>query len=238
MRDALLSLPNVMVVCAHPDDESFGLGAVLSTLAEAGSRLSAVCFTHGEASSLHGVDGDLHAIRAAEFSAACDVLGVTRLELLEYPDGQLATHPLDALACHVVHVARAVDVSTLLVFDHGGITGHPDHQHATNAALVAAMTIGCPVLAWAIPERVANSLNDEFHATFAGRPDHQIDLTIAVDRTRQLAAIRCHRSQSADNPVLWRRLELLGPNEHLRHLLPHEDQREVLCGDAPREIGS
>lgn len=223
MNDTLPSLPNVLVVCAHPDDESFGLGAVLSTLAEAGSRLSVVCFTHGEASTLHGVDGDLHAIRADELTAAGDVLGITRLELLDYPDGELAAHPIDALAAHVVRVARVVDASTLLVFDHGGITGHPDHQHATDAALAAATTLACPVLAWAIPDKVADSLNDEFHTTFAGRPEHEIDITITVDRARHLDAIGCHRSQSIDNPVLWRRLELLGPTEHLRYLRPTDE---------------
>ncbi len=52
------------------------------------------------------------------------------------------------------------------------------------------------------------------------RPDVADDKAQAViDRTtRQLQAIRRHRSQSSDNPVLWRRLDLLGPTEHLRRL--------------------
>jgi N-acetylglucosamine malate deacetylase 2 len=220
MNDTLPSLQHVLVVCAHPDDESFGLGAVLSTLADSGSRLSVLCFTHGEASTLHGVDGDLHTIRADELADAGDVLGVTHLELLDYPDGHLAAHPIDQLAGHVIRHARAVDAAALLVFDHGGITGHPDHQHATDAALAASTTLACPVLAWAIPDTVADRLNDEFHTTFAGQPDHEIDITITVDRARQLDAIGCHRSQSADNPVLCRRLELLGPTEYLRYLTP------------------
>lgn len=74
------------------------------------------------------------------------------------------------------------------------------------------------MLAWAIPDKVARLLNTELATTFAGRGDDEIDITITVDRTRQLAAIRCHHSQSADNPVLGRRLELLGPAEHLRFL--------------------
>lgn len=41
---------------------------------------------------------------------------------------------------------------------------------------------------------------------------------IEVDRSRQLAAIGRHFTQSADNPVLWRRLELLGDREYLRWL--------------------
>ncbi|HET6953645.1 MAG TPA: hypothetical protein VFI47_24935, partial [Acidimicrobiales bacterium] len=74
------------------------------------------------------------------------------------------------------------------------------------------------VLGWAIPGKVAQLLNDEFHTTFAGRRDDELDITITVDRARQVDAIHRHRSQSADNPVLWRRLDLLGPAEHLRYL--------------------
>ncbi|HET6949116.1 MAG TPA: PIG-L family deacetylase, partial [Acidimicrobiales bacterium] len=90
MNEALPAFPSVLVVCAHPDDESFGLGAVLSTLAAAGTRTSALCFTHGEASTLHGVAGDLADVRAGELAAAGAVLGVTEVELLDYPDGHLS----------------------------------------------------------------------------------------------------------------------------------------------------
>lgn len=218
MNDTLPALTNVLVVCAHPDDESFGLGAILSAVTEAGSHVGVLCFTHGEASTLHGVAGELGVIRADELAAAGDILGVSGVELLDYPDGHLSAQPLDQLADHVTRAARTVDASALLVFDHGGITGHPDHQHATDATLRAANSIGCPVLAWAIPDKVAQLLNDEFDTNFVGRRDDELDVTITVDRARQLDAIACHRSQSTDNPVLWRRLDLLGPTEHLRYL--------------------
>lgn len=209
-------LPSVLVVCAHPDDESFGLGAVIAALTDAGSRVSVLCFTHGEASTLHGVDGDLGTVRADELVAAGIVLGVTGVELLDYADGRLAEEPLTRLVDHVERAAGAIDASALLVFDDGGITGHPDHQRATDAAIAAAS--GRPVLAWAIPDKVADALNDELGTTFVGRRDDELDLTVTVDRARQVDAIRCHRSQATDNPVLWRRLELLGPAEHLRYL--------------------
>ena len=44
---------SVLAICAHPDDESFGLGAVLSAFVDAGARVSLLCFTRGEASTLH-----------------------------------------------------------------------------------------------------------------------------------------------------------------------------------------
>jgi LmbE family N-acetylglucosaminyl deacetylase len=60
----------VLAVCAHPDDESFGLGATLAALAGYGARTAVLCFTHGAASALGSGRGDLHQIRAAELAAA------------------------------------------------------------------------------------------------------------------------------------------------------------------------
>lgn len=211
-------MPAVLAVCAHPDDESFGLGAILAALSDAGTLSCLVCFTHGEASDL-GVDViDLGQRRAEELAAAAAVLGVTRAELLDYPDGQLGEIPVTRLADEVHCQARLGDAGTLLVFDEGGITGHPDHRRATQAAMLAAERDNLTVLAWTIPNRIAKILNAEFAATFLGRAADEIDLSIAVNRETQLDAIGCHTSQSSDNPVLWRRLELLGDVEHLRYL--------------------
>jgi LmbE family N-acetylglucosaminyl deacetylase len=228
MTETLPPAANVLAVCAHPDDESFGLGAVLAAFADAGSRLAVVCFTRGEASTLHGVAGDLRSVRATELADAGDMLGIARAELLDYPDGRLTDTPLVELAEAVVHTGIATGADLLLVFDDGGITGHPDHQHATDSARLAAATLGVPVLAWAIPEVVAHRLNCEFGAAFVGRSSDQLDFQVAVTRRRQLEAIACHRSQSADNPVLWRRLELLGGTEHLRYLIRTRPVRRLL----------
>jgi LmbE family N-acetylglucosaminyl deacetylase len=108
----------------------------------------------------------------------------------------------------------------MLVFDERGVTGHPDHRTATAAAARAADELALPVLAWAIPSEVARFLNDGFSTRFVGRSEDELDMAITVDRAGQLEAIRCHRSQSVDNPVLWHRLELLGAIEYLRYLRP------------------
>jgi LmbE family N-acetylglucosaminyl deacetylase len=217
-RTALPDLASVLVVCAHPDDESFGLGAVIHTLAGAGADLAVLCFTHGEASTLRGVDGDLNLIRADELAAASEHLGVGRVELLAYPDGALAAQSRDELVDHILRTAREVAADGLVVFDDGGITGHPDHQAATDAAVAAADTLDVPVLAWAIPAAVAAALNDEFGTAFVGRDERECDIALEVDRRAQLEAIACHASQATDNPVMRRRLELQQGTEWLRVL--------------------
>ena len=220
IQEPLPSTASVLAVCAHPDDESFGLGAALSTWADQGTRVSVLSFTHGEASTLGADRGSLHQLRANELAAAADELGVETVRLLEYPDGRLTEVPADKLSADVRRAVELVDASLLLVFDEGGITGHSDHVRATEIARAVAGDIGVPVLGWAIPEAIAVQLNEEFPVTFAGRHREEIDLSVEVDRSRQHRAIRCHSSQSSENPVLWRRLELQGDREALRWLDP------------------
>jgi LmbE family N-acetylglucosaminyl deacetylase len=214
--DTLPLLRRVVAVCAHPDDESFGLGAVIATLVEQDTIVEAICLTRGEASTLHIDDGPLDQRRHAELLAATDELGIDRLELADFPDGALASAAAAELHRFIHPIAQGADA--LLVFDEGGITGHPDHQAATHAALAVADDLDIPVLAWALPAAVARALNDELGTGFVGRDPDEIDLRVRVERTRQLRAMACHDSQLADNPVPMRRLELTGDIECLRYL--------------------
>ncbi|HZT64202.1 MAG TPA: PIG-L deacetylase family protein [Acidimicrobiales bacterium] len=212
---------DVLAVVAHPDDESFGLGAVLAAFADHGARVRVVCFTHGEASTLGQTGPPLAEARAAELRSAADVLGIDEVELLAYADGCLGEVPLEELTALVADALAPADL--LLVFDQGGITGHPDHRRATEAACAVGAAHRIPVLAWALPDQVAGQLNAELGTGFVGRAPDQIDITIDIDRDRQHDAIACHASQSTHNPVLGRRLELSGAREHLRWLIHPRD---------------
>jgi LmbE family N-acetylglucosaminyl deacetylase len=216
--DRLPDWRSVLAVVAHPDDESFGLGAILSTFAEQGAELAILCLTRGEASTLNGVVGELCHIRAGELAAAAEVLGVSAVELLGYPDGHLADTTPDELAVPVIDFAKRFGAQGLLVFDPAGVTGHPDHRQATAAARVAATEVGLPVLGWTLPAAVADELNSEYATAFVGHRLADIDLIVPVDRHRQYEAVRHHPSQALPTSVLWRRLKLLGPFEHLRWL--------------------
>jgi N-acetylglucosamine malate deacetylase 2 len=210
----------VLVVVAHPDDESFGLGAIISQMTATGAAAHILCYTHGEASTLNQNRADLDTEREAELRHASTQLAAASVTLLGYPDGGLAAIPPAALAGHAAELAARHRPDGLLAFDDTGITSHPDHQAATRAAVLAATATGLPVLAWALPAAVADRLRAETGQPFTGQPSGRLDLCVRVDRTRQRRAALAHASQISPSAVIWRRWQLQGDREHLRWLLP------------------
>ena len=211
---------SVLVVVAHPDDESFGLGALVDGFAGGGAAVHVLCFTRGEASTLNENAADLRVAREAELRQASAELGVASVTLLDYPDGGLSAQPPGELAGHVFVSAARHHVDGLLVFDETGVTGHPDHQAATSAAVRAAAAARLPVLGWALPAAIAGRLQAETGMAFAGQPPDHIELCVRVRRARQRRAAFLHASQISPTAVLWRRLQLQGDCEHLRWLVP------------------
>ena len=209
-------VPKVLAVVAQPDDESFGLGSVISWLRRRSVSVSVLVFTHGEASTIGTGDSsaELGDIRARELASASEVLGLTTYYLHPYRDGQLGEVPLEE---RVRRIEEAGPVDALLAFDHTGITANPDHLAATEAALAYSSRMETPMYLWTLPEEVAVALNRRFKTSFHGRQDDEIDLNLDVtpDRECQWDAIRCHRTQSGGLKIVEARLELLNGREHL-----------------------
>ncbi len=201
----------VLAVVAHPDDESFGLGGVLSLLTAHGITVDLLCFTAGEASTV-GASAELGAVRSAELQAAARELGIRNAWLEGLSDGTLEEDPqaLEALIEDCLGNSGA-----LVCFEPSGVTGHPDHRAATAAAEAVGDSAGIPVLEWGVAPAVAAALRDELAAPLAGLDGPDV-IELRVERNRHLAAIACHRSQDPGNKLLARRLELQGGSERLR----------------------
>jgi N-acetylglucosamine malate deacetylase 2 len=203
---------------AHPDDESFGLGALLATYAAAGSDVGVLCLTLGEASTLGAAAPQLGSRRRAEFASACESLGVRRRWLKTHPDGALAEVPLADLVADVTRVVEEHDPEVVLVFHPDGITSHPDHRRATEAARVAVAGSRRQVLAWYVPAGIGRQLDARFGTSFDRVEPRPGDLIVEVDRAAQEAALVCHRSQEASLTLVRHRNLLAGDREHLRPL--------------------
>src|SRR5438270_12226375 len=84
----------LLCITAHPDDEAGNFGGTLAVYAARGVETFVVCLTAGAAARHRGAarsDEELKAVRRREFAASCQRLGVSGHEVLDYPDGKLAS---------------------------------------------------------------------------------------------------------------------------------------------------
>ncbi len=209
---------SVLAVIAHPDDASFGLGAILDAFIFAGARVEVLCLTHGQAWMLDEAPGDLATLRGAELASAADVLGPVRVKMEDCPDGALGELCQTKLASEVVATADSCHPDGLLVFDAPTVDGYLDHVSATSVGLLAAGTLDLPVLGWSLSETVAEQLSREFKGSLTGHQDEQVDLRVTVDRARQRLAGRANAGKVVPGSPQRRWLELLASTESLRWL--------------------
>ena len=163
---------HLVVVSAHPDDETLGAGGLLATAYAAGVRTTVIVATSGEAShpdsSTHRPDQLAH-LREAETLSAVEALDPgAQVHFLRIPDGQVSepghlTTLQDAIATAIGTPSGADPDTTLVVTPWSG-DRHPDHAAAAQAAQAAAQpakaaaTIGtgddstpAAVLVWGYP---------------------------------------------------------------------------------------
>ena len=209
---------SVLAVVAHPDDGSFGLGAILDAFFTAGSRVRVLCLTHGETWMLHAAPGDIAMLRGAELASADDVLGATRAKMQVNPDEPLSAGCQTKLAKEVAAVAKSSHPDGLLLFDTAGVTGHLDHKAATAAGLLAAEMLNLPALGWTLAEVVAAQLNRDYGVRDSVQMGEDIDLRANLDRARQRLASHAHKGRVLPGSAMRRRLELLAETESLRWL--------------------
>ena len=142
----------LVVLAAHPDDETLGAGGLIAALAARGAAVDVVVATAGEASHPHSpthTRGELAAIRRVELADAVAQLAPdAALHLLDLPDGGLAASrsELDAALAAIVGPAAA---DTVLAAPWR-TDGHTDHDTAGLAAAALARTLGLPLLEYPI----------------------------------------------------------------------------------------
>ncbi|HEX4039512.1 MAG TPA: PIG-L family deacetylase [Acidobacteriaceae bacterium] len=121
----------LLVVTAHPDDESGGFGGALLRSHRDGVDTTVLCFTDGQAAHFRGDAADaaeLGILRRAEMDAACKVLGVTRHMVLHFPDGELPEQNFLEMVGIVVEAIRRWRPQVVLTFGgDGAVNLHRDH---------------------------------------------------------------------------------------------------------------
>ncbi|HUF05995.1 MAG TPA: PIG-L deacetylase family protein [Candidatus Binatia bacterium] len=144
-RHELISpLERALVVISHPDDGEFGAGPTIAHLTAAGARVDYVVTTDGSKGTedLDVTPEELSSTRMAEQRAAADILGVSEIVHLGYPDGYL-TPSLDLRRDITRQIRRfrpdlVITQNPTRRLDHNPFIGHPDHL-ATGEATLASV---------------------------------------------------------------------------------------------------
>ena len=150
-------IKSLLICYAHPDDESFGLGALIAKYVAEGVEVSLICATNGDvgtvsAEHLNGYKS-VAELRLAELDCAAKVLGFKEVITFGYrdsgmmgsPDNQhpdsLWATPCETVAARVAEVIRRLRPQVIITFDPFGGYGHPDHIAIHKATLAAWETV-------------------------------------------------------------------------------------------------
>jgi LmbE family N-acetylglucosaminyl deacetylase len=124
----------LLCVTAHPDDEAGSFGGTLLLYRARNVETYVICLTPGQAATHRGnarSDEELSAIRRQEFARACEILQITRGEVLDFRDGALETAPAATVTESLVERIREIRPQVIITYGgEGAVTAHPDHSMA------------------------------------------------------------------------------------------------------------
>ena len=146
----------LLISYAHPDDESFGLGAAVPKWIDDGVEVYLICATNGDVGTvpeeLRGKFDTVAELRLSELQCALQYLKFQEVFMLGYrdsgmPESETSRHPAslcylwqhqpERVSGDVMDIMRDIKPQVVVTFNRYGGYGHPDHiaiQQATARA--------------------------------------------------------------------------------------------------------
>lgn len=226
-------LHRLLVVKAHPDDESYGHAGLILRCRQRRIPVALVCATRGEAGIAPArlpAGEEAGALRLRELAAARRVLGLQRVEVIGVPDGQSERWDLALVRHHVARAMRIFRPTVVATFGPEGVTGHPDHITIGRVATEVFFELRAQ---WQTEHALADgALGRLYHVAvpkelerhrpgeLRGRDDITTVLDVSDLWEQKRAALRCHASQmrhvDLESPALREALS----REHLVRVFP------------------
>ena len=191
----------LMVIAPHPDDSEFGIAGTVAGLTKEGKKVVYVICTNGDKGTSDRTinQADLFAIRHREQQAAADVLGVSEVVFLDYPDQGIEDTP--EFRKELVRLIRKYKPEVVASCDpYRKYQWHRDHR-------ITGQVVADAVFPFARDHLAYPDLLDEGYEPwkvkemwFWGTDDvnHRVDITATFET--KLKALRCHKSQVGDVP--------------------------------------
>jgi len=204
---------SVLLVMAHPDDESMGNGGMIYRHTRAGVPVDLVCATRGGAGWGGKPVGrrpeELPEIRGEELARAAAVLGIREVELWDYPDGDVPGCDQDEITERIAAAITRLRPAVVVGWGPDGAYGHPDHiavGACTDRALAALPAELRPAAHYhmavdRVTEAAYRRAFDEVGGDGRGLPIvgfDEVALTFVCSEDElavKAAAINCHESQ-------------------------------------------
>jgi LmbE family N-acetylglucosaminyl deacetylase len=236
---------DLLLIVAHPDDESFGTGGTLAEYAQKGRKTALITLTKGSSGRSLGLcEPDvLPEFRAAELRKSVEALSISDFTQYDYPDAS----PVDRIAAHasstpaefvgglmeadreevVARVMRDLErlqPEIVITFAPDGGNRHPDHiasHQITYAALERGghFERGVRLYYFANPTLINPAWADTWQP-----PTHYRDVTPYLPaKFRSMAA---HRTQAFSVLGFLERLPERIPLETFRRAVPKWDSEE------------
>jgi N-acetylglucosamine malate deacetylase 2 len=193
---------SILLVFAHPDDESFGVGGTISKYTHQGIPVDLICATRGEVGTRINVPYNIETgiARESELRKAAFILGIRSIYFLDFIDGELENLNIGEIVDKVRGIMIKVQPEVVLTFGPDGITGHPDHVTIGKAATQAFEQLkGTPsssrkLYYAAIPE---SEWPDAAESGITTMPDDEVTTTVDITGylKNKIEAISAHRSQ-------------------------------------------
>ena len=234
-------MQSILVLGAHPDDETMLAGGTLALLSRSGLQVHILAATRGEGGEIGdppaGERASLGAIRERELRCAARALGAASVQFLGYvdplvgPDDELYAFEadFDTLAGQVLHAIETLRADLVLTHGRDGEYGHPAHHLVHEAAAAAISSLSSPPLFYTFAATVPGF---EDHLWNESDPAHlALDVRPWLDAKE--AAAMCHLTQHA----LFLRNH---PGQTIREALRtvesfHRQHPRLEPGEAPRD---
>jgi LmbE family N-acetylglucosaminyl deacetylase len=140
--------PRLLLIFAHPDDESFVAAGLSRRYADAGAHIALVTATRGEAGSRGDpplcTEEELPAWRESELREAAAILGIGNVYLLGYRDKHLPDAPPAIIREQLVEVVRRHRPHVVVTYDPNGGHGHADHVAISRFTMEAVSAAADP----------------------------------------------------------------------------------------------
>jgi len=125
---------NILVIVAHSDDETIGLGATIKKHILLGDSVSVVSMTDGVTSRTKNLSSE-PILRAESARAASEILGFNWLEQYDFKDNEMDDYPLLAIVKSIEKLKLTFNPD--IIYTHSNADLNIDHRVVMQAVLTA-----------------------------------------------------------------------------------------------------